>query len=75
MVDLASVANTIKTIAIAFSLVVIAYAGLILTSSKDPRTREEWKEIVAGVFIGLSLLFLASLISALLSGNGTYCGG
>ncbi len=70
--DLSEVANTLKTLAVFFATITIAYAGFTLATSKNPATRDEWKEVMAGVFIGLALLFLAPLIASQLSG-GTYC--
>jgi len=70
--DLSEVANTLKTLAVFFATITIAYAGFTLATSKNPATRDEWKEVMAGVFIGLALLFLAPLIASQL-GGGTYC--
>lgn len=71
--DLAQLADTLKTLAVFFATITIAYAGFTLATSKNPATREEWKEVVAGVIIGLCLLFLAPFIAQQLAG-GTYCG-
>lgn len=70
--DLLAAANTIKAFAVFSATITIAFAGFTLATSKDPQQREEWKEVVAGVFIGLALLFLAPLIAGQLTG-GTYC--
>ncbi len=73
MVDLAGIAETVKAVALAFSLVTLAYAGFVLMTNQNPETRSEWKEIAAGVFIGLSLLFLAPVLSSVFSGSAAYC--
>jgi putative Mn2+ efflux pump MntP len=66
--DLLSIANTIKALAMFFATIVISYAGLTLVFSKNPQQREEWKEVIAGVIIGLILLFLTPLIASQLIG-------
>ena len=71
--DFVSLANSLKALAVVFATLTIAFAGFSLATSRSPEQREEWKEIIAGVFIGLVLLFLAPLIAAQLSG-GNYCG-
>lgn len=70
--DLLELAETVKAFAIFFATITIAYAGFMLATSQDVESRQEWKLILTGVFIGLVLLFLAPLISAQLTG-GTYC--
>lgn len=72
MLDLSQIADFLKGLAAVASVLIIAYGGFTLMTSQNPNTRNEWKEIVAGVFIGISLLFLAPLIAQTLSG-GTYC--
>ena len=71
--DFASLADSLKTIAVFFATITIAYAGFSLATSRDAEKRNEWKEIVGGVFVGLILLFLAPLIAAQFTG-GHYCG-
>jgi len=71
--DFVGLANSLKTVAVLFAILSIAFAGFSLATSRNPAQREEWKEIIAGVFIGLILLFLTPLIAAQLSG-GAYCG-
>ena len=66
--DLLSIANTIKALAMFFATIVISYAGLTLVFNKNPQQREEWKEVIAGVVIGLILLFLTPLIASQLIG-------
>lgn len=70
--DVSAVADTLKTLAVFFATITIAYAGFSLATSKDPQARNEWKEVLAGVFFGLVLLFLAPLIAQQLTG-GSYC--
>lgn len=71
--DFASLAGDLKTLAVFFATITIAYAGFSLATSRDAEKRNEWKEIIAGVFVGLILLFLAPLLAAQFSG-GHYCG-
>lgn len=70
--DFEGAAATLKALAVFFATIVIAYAGFTLLTSQDAQQREEWKEILAGVFVGLVLLFLAPLIASQFSG-ATYC--
>jgi type IV secretory pathway VirB2 component (pilin) len=74
MIDFGSIATSLKAISVFFGVVVFAYAGLVLMTNQNPETRNEWKEIIAGVVIGLCILFLAPIIASSLSG-GSYCGG
>ena len=53
LIDFAAIASTIKLFAVFFSVIIIGYAGLILITSQNPATRNEWKEIIIGVLIGL----------------------
>ncbi len=69
-----AIAGTVKAIAVFFGVIVIAYAGLVLMTSRNPAQRAEWKEIVVGVFVGLSVIFIAPIVASLL-GGGSYCGG
>ena len=59
--------------AVFFGVIVAAYGGLVLMTSKNVFQRAEWKETLLGVFVGLSVIFLAPLVASLLSG-GSYCG-
>ena len=70
--DLAQLADSLKTLAVFFATITIAYAGFTLATSTNSAQREEWKEVIGGVFIGLALLFLAPWIAQQL-GGGTYC--
>ncbi|MCX6771680.1 MAG: hypothetical protein NTX79_06510 [Candidatus Micrarchaeota archaeon] len=71
--DFVSLANSLKTIAVFLATITIAYAGFSLVTNRSPEQRNEWKEIIAGVFIGIVLLYLVPLIAAQL-GGGSYCG-
>ena len=71
--DLTAIADSLKALAIFLSILTLAWGGFTLITSDNPQTREEWKEIIAGVFVGLILLFLAPLIAAQFTG-GHYCG-
>ena len=72
MIDFSAVSSTIRMIAVFFSVIIIGYAGLVLITNRDPIMRNEWKEIITGVLIGLSILFIAPVISGSLMGGG-YC--
>ena len=71
--DFGGLAATLKTFAVLFSTIIIAFAGFTLATSRSSQLREEWKEVIAGVIVGLVLLFLAPLLAAEFTG-GTYCG-
>ena len=73
MLDIIEITGYVKGLAVVFSVIIMAYAGFVLMTSTNPSTRNEWKEILVGVFIGLSILFLAPIIAQTLSG-GHYCG-
>lgn len=70
--DFVELATTIQAIATLLATIIMAYAGFTLATSTNPRQREEWKEVIAAVFVGLILLYLAPWIALQLSG-GTYC--
>lgn len=72
--DFVGLANSLKLLAVFFATITIAYAGFTLATSRSVEQREEWKEVIAGVLIGLVLLFLAPLLASQFSG-ATYCGG
>lgn len=71
--DFVTLASYMKAVALLFATLSIAFAGFSLATSTNPAQREEWKDIIAGVFVGLVLLYLAPIIAAQLSG-GNYCG-
>ncbi|MBI5227177.1 hypothetical protein HY988_01185 [Candidatus Micrarchaeota archaeon] len=70
---LQAIADSIKLLATLAGIVVIAYSGLMLTTSKDPIGRNQWKEVILGVIIGLCIVYLAPIIASVFSG-GNYCG-
>ena len=72
--DFTAAAETLKAFAVLLAIVMAAYAGFRLATGSGIEQREEWKEVIAGVLIGLALLFLAPLLASQFSG-ATYCGG
>lgn len=68
-----AIADSIKLLATLAGIIVIAYSGLMLTVSREPMARNQWKEVILGVVIGLCIVYLAPLISSAFSG-GSYCG-
>ena len=71
--DFASAAETLKGISVVLAIVMAAYAGFILATSRDVRQRGEWKEMLGGIALGLILLYLAPLLASQVTG-GNYCG-
>ncbi len=71
--SLQAIADSIKLLATVAGIVMIAYSGLMLTLSKDAVTRNQWKDVILGVIIGLCIVYLAPLIGSMFSG-GQYCG-
>ncbi|MFH1260320.1 MAG: hypothetical protein ABII39_00125 [Candidatus Micrarchaeota archaeon] len=71
--SLESIADSIKLLATVAGIISIAYAGLMITTSKDTYARSQWKEVIFGVIIGLCIVYLAPVISSMFSG-GHYCG-
>ena len=71
--SLESIADSIKLLATLAGIIVIAYAGLMLTVSKDALARNQWKEVLLSVIIGLCIVYIAPLIGSMFSG-GHYCG-
>lgn len=69
---LESIADSIKLIAAFAGVIMVAYSGLVLITSRDPVIRAEWKEIIVGVVIGLCVVFLAPWLATVFSG-GSYC--
>jgi type IV secretory pathway VirB2 component (pilin) len=70
---LEAIADTVRLLAIIASILVISYAGLMLLTSKDALVRAQWKDVILGVLLGLSIVFLAPIISTSLN-RGSYCG-
>ena len=71
--DFGSAAAMLRTFATVMAVIMTSYAGFVLATSRDVQKRNEWKEVLAGIFVGISLLYLAPLITSQLMG-GTYCG-
>jgi len=71
--SLESIADSIKLLATLAGIIVIAYSGLMLTFSRDALARNQWKEVLLSVLIGLCVVHIAPLIGSMLSG-GSYCG-
>ena len=57
--DFASSAQTLKDFSILLSIVMASYAGFKLMTDHEIQQRGEWKEMLAGIGVGLVLLFLA----------------
>ncbi|MBI5133307.1 MAG: hypothetical protein HZA83_01205, partial [Thaumarchaeota archaeon] len=57
--DLVQIADFVRSLAAVVGTIVIAYAGFVLATSRNPVERAEWKEIIGGAVIGLVLIFLA----------------
>lgn len=70
---LEAIADSIRLLAVLASVLVISYAGFMLITNHDPYSRNEWKEIILGVTVGLSVISLAPWLAATLAG-GDYCG-
>ena len=71
--DFIAAAEALKTFAVVLAILMASYAGFVLATSRSIEQREEWKEVLGGIFIGLILLYAAPLIASQLFG-GTYCG-
>ena len=71
--DISSAAVMLRTFATVMAVIMASYAGFVLATSRDVQKRNEWKEVLAGIFVGIALLYLAPLIASQLSG-GSYCG-
>ena len=70
---LEAIADSIKLLAGLAAVIVISYAGFMLITDTNPHTRNEWKDIILAVIVGLSLIFLAPWLASILAG-GNYCG-
>lgn len=70
--DFTAAAGTLKEFSVVLAVLMAAYVGLKLATTPEIRERGEWKEALAGVVIGLVLLFLAPLLAAQFTG-GSYC--
>jgi type IV secretory pathway VirB2 component (pilin) len=72
-VGIEAIADSIKLLATLSGVIVIAYSGFMLAASQDPVSRSQWKEVILGVIIGLSIVYLAPIIASVFTG-GSYCG-
>jgi len=70
--DISAAAETLKGITVIMAIVMAAYAGFKLTTGSDVEQRGEWKEVLAGIAVGLVLLYLAPLMAVQLVG-GSVC--
>ena len=71
--DFTAAAGILKDFSVLLAVLMAAYAGFKLATTSEIRERGEWKEALAGVAVGLCLLFLAPLLAAQFTG-GAYCG-
>jgi type IV secretory pathway VirB2 component (pilin) len=72
-VDLEAIADGIKLLATLAGVVVVSYSGLMLMASQDPLIRNQWKEIILVVVVGICIVYLAPSLASVFSG-GSYCG-
>ena len=72
--DFGAAAEMLKSFSVLMAIVMTAYAGFRLITCQEVQQRDEWKEVLSGIAIGLVLLYLAPLIASQLTG-GTYCSG
>lgn len=72
MIDLSQIASTLKLFGLVFSVFLIGYAGLEMQKSDDPIKRNDSKQIIVAVLVGLSILFIAPLVASYFIG-GNYC--
>lgn len=70
---LQSIADSIKLLAMIAGIIVISYSGVMLITSRDPIARNQWKESIMAVVIGLCIVFFAPIAASVISG-GSYCG-
>ena len=70
--DFTAAAETLKAFAVLLAIVMAAYAGFRLATGSGVEQREEWKEVLAGIAVGLILLYLAPLLASQLVG-GSVC--
>ena len=71
--DFNSAASTLKAVSVLLSIVMASYAGFVLCTSNEIAQREQWKEVLGGIAVGLILLYLAPLVASQFTG-GNYCG-
>lgn len=70
--DIAAIADSIKLLATIAGTLVVSYSGFMLIISRDPIARNQWKEVILGVVIGLSIVYLAPIVASVFTG-GSYC--
>ncbi|MBI5222824.1 TrbC/VirB2 family protein [Candidatus Micrarchaeota archaeon] len=70
---LADIANDITMLSALAGIIMIAYSGFMLITTRDPAMKNQWKEVILGVVIGLCIVFMAPWLASVFSG-GTYCG-
>lgn len=70
--DFNAAASTLRTISVMLAIVMASYAGFVLITSKEICQREDWKEVLGGIAVGLILLYLAPLLASQFTG-ATYC--
>ena len=73
--DFGSAAELLKTVSTILAVVMTAYAGFRLITCQEVQQRGEWKEMLAGIAIGLVLVYLTPLIATTLTGGGYVCSG
>ncbi len=70
--DIAATAETLKDVSVLLAILMAAYAGFRLATGSEIEQRGEWKEVLAGICIGLVLLYLAPLVASQFIG-GSVC--
>ncbi len=65
----------IQVLGTAAGVLMAAYAGFILASSHEMSERNNAKGLIAGVFIGLIIIWLAPfIVTSLVGGSSSICG-
>ena len=72
--DFGSAVEMLKVVSTTLAIIMTAYAGFRLITCKEMQQRNEWKEVLSGICVGLVLLYLAPVIASQFMG-GTYCIG
>ena len=70
--DITAAAETLKGFSVILAVIMAAYAGFKLATGSDVEQRGEWKEVLAGIGVGLVLLYLAPLLATQFIG-GSVC--
>lgn len=71
--DFTAAAEMLKSFSVLLAVIMASYAGFRLATSPDVQQRQEWKEVLAGIGIGLILLYIAPLVAGQLTGANV-CG-